>query len=114
MNKSLVVKFVGIVCFIVGVILLLANVRVAGMGFFTFNKGGIILLLMGIDFILMVWRPEKIFDYIMMILSIILIFMIMKNVRVYLVGMSLLKYVAIAICLFGGIGLILKSKSIRK
>lgn len=113
MNKNKIIKYAGLALFLVGVVLLLANVRVSGLSLFSFNKGGIVLLLMGIDFVLMVWRPEKIFDYLMMVLLFVLIFIILKNVRIYLVGMSLLKYAVIAMILFGGLGVYLKGKNGR-
>lgn len=113
MRKNTIIKYAGLFIFLIGVLLLTANVRVSGFSFFTINKGGVVLLLMGVDLVLMILRPEKLFDYLMVVLAAVLVVLIMKNVRVYLVGMSLLKYVGIAVLLFGGLGIYLKYKNKR-
>lgn len=111
MSKKDIMQLSGIICFILGIVLLISNIRVSGLWGFAGGKAGILLLLMGIDFILMIVKPKKVFSILMGILAVLLIISVIINLRVYLVGMSLFKYLLIAVLIFGGIGLTLKSRT---
>lgn len=111
MSKKNIFELAGVIMFIIGIILLFSNIRVSGFGYFRMGKAGLLLLLMGIDFILMIMKPNKIWTIGMIVLAILLVVSVILNLRVYLVGMSLFKYLGIAILIFGGIGLFLKSKT---
>lgn len=104
-------KIFGIIFFLLGIAVLVSNIKVGG---FYFGRGaasgGFILLLMGIDFVLMIMKKDKIYKMAMILLSILLIISVITNIRVFLGGMSLIKYILIAGFMFGGIGLFLKGK----
>ena len=110
MSKKNTYELIGVIMFLIGIILFFSNVRVSGFRYFYFGKAGLLLLLIGIDFVLMLVKPNKIWTIGMIILCILLVVSIILNLRIYLVGMSFFKYLGIAILTFGGIGLFLKSK----
>lgn len=114
LNKQLIVKIAGIVLFAIGALMFASSIYVGTSFLFSFKSGaGTILLLMGIDFVLMIARPEKIFDLIMAVLAIILCVIVIKNVVVGIKFMSLTKMLGILVCMFGGVGLILRSKTMK-
>lgn len=108
MDKK-IMKILGICLLVVGLIMFISNIRVGGFTYFRLGWGGWVLLLMGIDFILIIMKPNKIFYILMAILAILLIVSIITNMRIYMTHMSLLKWFVIAGCMFGGAGLTLKS-----
>jgi hypothetical protein len=112
MEKKDYLDILGLISFIVGIILLLSHVRVGSFWYFG-ARAGWIFLLMGIDFVLIILKPNKICYIVMIILAIILFIAIIMNLRVYLIGMSLFKFIGIFILIFGGIGLVLKSKMMQ-
>lgn len=111
MNKLNNKKVFGIIFFLLGLGFLISNVRVSG---FYFGRGafmsGLFLLLMGIDFIFIIIKKDKMYKIVMILLSILLLISIITNTRVFLGGMSVIKYILIIGCIFGGIGLYLKGK----
>lgn len=110
MTKKNYIELVGVLMFIAGVVLLFANIRVGG-SFFGMRGAGILFLLMGIDFVALIVKPNKIFGIIMALLVVALIVMVIIKMRIYLIPMSMFKWIGIALLIFGGTGLIIKGRS---
>ena len=110
MSKKDIMQLSGIIAFVIGFIILISNIRVSGLWGFAGGKAGIILILIGIDFILIMVKKNKLSLVLMAVLIVLLILSVILNLRVYLMGMSLFKYLLITVLIFGGIGLIIKSK----
>jgi len=111
MNDKKLMKIAGLVMLAIGLFLFLSHMRVTSFSFYRMGWAGIIMLVMGIDLVLMIVKPNKIFTIAMGVLAVLLIISIILNMRIYLTHMSMFKWIAIAICMFGGAGLTIKGLS---
>ena len=100
----------GLALTFIGILMFFINIRVGGFMFGRSSKAGLIFLIMGIDFVIYIVKKEKVYLYILFVLMLLLLIMVILNLRIYLASMSLFKYMLIAGCTFGGIGLFISAK----
>jgi len=112
MNKAKMMRILGIAFILSGLILLLTNIQTGGWFGGRSGKIGFIFVLITIDFVLMMIKPQKIFKILLIALILLLIIIAILNLRIYLASMSILKLLFMLGIIATGIALLFKSKHV--
>ncbi len=113
MRKSSFQLYAGIVLVLIGLYLLLSNVRVTSFAFYRFgmqsvNTGAILIILLIASVVFMVVRPNRLSKGIVIALLILLLLSVILGIRIRLAYMSVLDLFLILGTIAVGIGLILR------
>lgn len=102
----------GVVLSIIGLIMLLKNVTVSGISFYSWsgvNTGAILIICLICSFVYLVAKSDTLSIILFSVCIIAFLISLIMGTRVSLNRMDMLGFVAICALLFGGVGLVINS-----
>lgn len=111
MKKNKILMIVSILMIIEAIILFAVNIKVSGWGFYRIggiNTGGILAFLLMADIVWLIVKPNKVAKIAACVIFILLILSVILGIRLYLAHMSFFKFIAMALLLATGVGLLIR------